>query len=57
MNLKKLRQCPELQTEEGCRRLPFRLALFWIFPGICSQPSLEISAGDALEVALATWRP
>lgn len=50
MDPHRLWQCPELQTGEGCRKLPFRLVLFWIFPGICSQPELEISTGAALEI-------
>lgn len=57
MNLNTLRQCPELQTDEGCRRSPSRLVLFCIFPSTCSRPPLEIRAGGALEIALAAWRP
>lgn len=48
---------PELQAGEGCRRSPSRLALLWIFPGICSQPPLELSTGGALETACDSWHP
>lgn len=50
MDPHRLWQCPELQTGEGCRKLPSRLDLFWIFPDICSQPVLEIITGAALEI-------
>lgn len=49
MDPHRLWQCPELQTGEGCRKLPSRLDLFWIFPEICSLGLLWRSS--------TTWQP